>query len=124
MTTEQRRLFEEAPAPGLIVHTLVSRFVDHITYYRREETNARSGVHTPRAAALAGWAGATGAGLEPLYAAHKAFVLSDAVPHADETPVRMLDPAAGKTKKAHVWGYARGEFDAPQGVVRHECWAG
>ena len=45
-----------------------------------------------------------GAGLEPLYEAHKAFVLSAAVLHADETPVRMLDPGAGKTKKAYVWG--------------------
>jgi transposase len=26
--------------------------------------------------------------------------------HADETPVSMLDPGAGKTKKAYVWGYA------------------
>jgi hypothetical protein len=26
----------------------VSRFVDHIPYYRREQTNARAGVHTPR----------------------------------------------------------------------------
>ena len=36
------------PAPGLVAHTLVSRFVDHIPYYRQETINARSGVHTPR----------------------------------------------------------------------------
>ena len=29
--------------------------------------------------------------------------------HADETPVAMLDPGAGKTKKAYIWAYARGE---------------
>jgi len=28
--------------------------------------------------------------------------------HAEETPVDMLDPGAGKTKKAYVWAYARG----------------
>lgn len=100
----------------MLAHTLVSRFVDHIPYYRQEEINARSGVHTPRAT-LAAWAGAAGAGLEPLYEAHKAFVLSADVLHADETPVRMLDPGAGKTKKAYVWGYARGEFDTLPGVV-------
>jgi transposase len=36
------------PAPGLVAHTLVSRFVDHLPYYRQEQINARSQVHTPR----------------------------------------------------------------------------
>ena len=27
-------------------------------------------------------------------------------------PVNMLDPGAGKTKKAYVWAYARSGFDA------------
>ncbi|MGH8263337.1 MAG: IS66 family transposase zinc-finger binding domain-containing protein, partial [Steroidobacteraceae bacterium] len=36
------------PTAGLLAHTLVSRFVDHLPYYRQEQINARSGVHTPR----------------------------------------------------------------------------
>ena len=108
------------PAPGLIAHTLVSRFVDHIPYYRLEAIHARSGVHTPRST-LAAWSGAGGAGLEPLVEVHRAFVLSSAVLHADETPVALLDPGARKTKKAYVWGYARGEFDAQPGVVYDFC---
>ena len=36
------------PASGLVAHTLISRFVDHLPYYRQETINARSGVHTPR----------------------------------------------------------------------------
>jgi transposase len=108
------------PTAGLVAHTLVSRFVDHIPYYRQEAINARSGVHTPRST-LAAWAGAGGAALEPLYEVHKAFVLACAVLHADETPVAMLDPGAGKTKRAYVWGYARGEFDAQPGVVYEFC---
>ena len=44
------------PAPGLVAPTLVSRFVDHIPYYRQETINARSGVHTPRST-LAAWSG-------------------------------------------------------------------
>jgi transposase len=36
------------PAAGLVAHTLISRFVDHLPYYRQEAINARSGVHTPR----------------------------------------------------------------------------
>ena len=44
------------PASGLVAHTLISRFVDHLPYYRQEAINARSGVHTPRST-LAAWAG-------------------------------------------------------------------
>ena len=108
------------PAPGLIAHTLVSRFADHIPYYRQTQINARSGVHTPRAT-LAAWSGAGGAGLQPLFDVHKDFVLDCRVLHADETPVDLLDPGAGKTKKAYIWGYARGEFDAHPGVVYDFC---
>ena len=108
------------PASGLVAHTLISRFVDHLPYYRQEAINARSGVHTPRST-LAQWCGRAGAALEPLYDVHKRFVLSVDVLHADETPVAMLDPGAGKTKKAYVWAYARGAFAPMPGVVYDFC---
>jgi transposase len=108
------------PAAGLLAHTLVARYVDHLPYYRQEPINARSGVHTPRST-LAAWAGAAAAALQPLYEAHRAFVLSAAVLHADETPVKLLDPGAGKTARAYVWAYARGEHDDSAGVVYQFC---
>ena len=108
------------PTAGLVAHTTVSRFVDHIAYYRQEQINARSGVHTPRST-LASWSGQAGAALLPLYAAHREFVLSCAVVHADETPVAMLDPGAGKTKRAYVWAYARSGFDVSPAVVYEFC---
>jgi transposase len=108
------------PAAGLVAHTLISRFVDHLPYYRQEAINARSGVHTPRST-LAAWSGRGGAALEPLYEAHKRFVLAARILHADETPVAMLDPGAGKTKRAYVWAYARGAFDAVPGVIYEFC---
>lgn len=37
--------------------------------------------------------------------------------HADETPVAMLDPGAGKTKRAYVWSYCTTVYDTLQGVV-------
>ena len=108
------------PAEGLLAHTLVGRFVDHLPYYRQEQINARSGVHTPRST-LAAWSGRAGAGLMPLYEAHRAFVLGAAAVHADETPVNMLDPGSGKTKRAYVWAYARSAFDALPGVAYDFC---
>src|SRR5258706_6337388 len=108
------------PTAALLAHVLVSRFVDHLPYYRIEKINARSGVHTPRST-LAAWSGRAGAALTPLYEALCKFALSCRVLHVDETPVSMLDPGAGKTKRAYVWGYARGVFDAQPCVVYEFC---
>lgn len=108
------------PASGLLAHLLISRFGDHLPYYRQEAINARSGVHTPRST-LAAWAGQAGAALEPLYDAHKRFVLGCRVLHADETPVALLDPGAGKTRRAYVWAYARSWHDPTPGVVYDFC---
>ena len=108
------------PASGLVAHTLISRFADHLPYYRQEAINARAGVHTPRST-LAAWAGAGGAALEPLYEAHKRFILDAAVLHADETPIPLLDPGRGKTKKAYVWAYARSQLDTHPGVIYEFC---
>jgi transposase len=103
-----------------VAHTLISRFVDHLPYYRQEPINARSGVHTPRST-LASWGGAGGASLEPLYELHRAFILGCRVLHADETPVPLLDPGAGKTKKAYVWAWARSHHDPHPGVIYEFC---
>lgn len=108
------------PASGLVAHTLISRFVDHLPYYRQEPINARSGVHTPRST-LAAWGGAGGAKLEPLYEAHRRFILGCRVLHADETPVPLLDPGSGKTKKAYVWAWARSHHDPYPGVIYEFC---
>jgi transposase len=115
------QVFDNAlPTPGLQAHTVISRFVDHIPYYRQEQINARAGVQTPRST-LAAWSGQTGAQLMPLYEAHRAFVLGARVVHADETPISLLDPGAGKTKKAYMWAYARGAFEPEPGVVFDFC---
>jgi transposase len=115
------QVFDNAlPTPGLQAHTVISRFVDHIPYYRQEQINARSGVHTPRST-LAAWSGHTGAQLMPLYDAHRAFVLSSRIVHADETPISLLDPGAGKTRRAYMWAYARGAYEPEPGVVFDFC---
>ena len=108
------------PASGLVAHTLISRFVDHLPYYRQEPINARSGVYTPRST-LATWGGAGGAKLEPLFEALRRFILSCRVLHADETPVPLLDPGAGKTKRAYIWAWTRGLHDPHPCVIYEFC---
>jgi transposase len=108
------------PASGLVAHTMISRFVDHLPYYRQEPINARSGVHTPRST-LATWGGAGGAKLEPLFELQRRFILSCRVLHADETPVPLLEPGAGKTRRAYVWAWARSHHDPHPGVIYEFC---
>jgi transposase len=115
------QVFDNAlPTPGLQAHVAVSHFVDHLPYYRISQIHARSGVQSPRST-LASWNGKTGAQLIPVFEAHREFVLGSRVLHADETPMPLLDPGAGKTKKAYMWAYARGAFDPHPGVAFDFC---
>ena len=91
-------------APGLIAQVAISKYVDHLPLYRQEAIYARSGVAIGRTS-LAEWLGAAGVALQPLVAAMRGLLLSHPVLHADETPVAMLDPGAGKTKRAYLFAY-------------------
>jgi hypothetical protein len=44
-------------------------------------------------------------------------MLKCGVLHADETPVSMLVPGAGKTHRAYLWTYGTTQFDAMKAVV-------
>jgi hypothetical protein len=102
--------------PGLLAHVVVSKFADHAPLYRLQGILARSGVMIPQST-LGQWVGATGVSLMPLVQALKAQVLRCPILHADETPVSMLDPGAGKTKKAYLWSYAPTQFESLRAVI-------
>ena len=104
------------PAPGLLAQVVVAKHDDHLPLYRQSEIYARSGVHIPRSS-MAQWVGICGVRLEPLAAALKAFILGHDVIHADETPVALLAPGHGKTRKAYVWVYRTTNFTAQRAVL-------
>lgn len=99
-------------APGLIAQVLIAKYLDHLPLYRQEGIYARSGVAIPRAT-LAEWIGATGVQLQPLVAALKDELLAQSVIHVDETPIALLDPGAGKTQRAYLFGYRTAAADHP-----------
>ncbi|MDE2465706.1 MAG: transposase [Alphaproteobacteria bacterium] len=55
--------------------------------------------------------------MTPLAEALKEFSLGHDVIHADETPVSMLAPDKGKTKRAYVWVYRTTNFVAQRAVL-------
>ena len=103
------------PAPGLLAQVVVAKHDDHLPLYRQEEIYARSGVHIARSS-MAQWIGICGVRLAPLAEALKHFILGHGVIHADETPVSLLAPGRGKTRRAYVWVYRTTNF-APQRAV-------
>jgi transposase len=66
---------------------------------------------------MAQWIGICGVRLTPLADALKSFILGHGVIHADETPVSLLAPGQGKTKKAYVWVYRTTNFVAQRAVL-------
>ncbi len=104
------------PAAGLLAQVAIAKVDDHLPLYRQTEIYARSGVHIPRSS-MAQWLGICGVRLQPLAAALKEFILGHDVLHADETPVALLAPGRGKTKKAFVWVYRTTNFVAQRAVL-------
>jgi transposase len=104
------------PAPGLLAQVVIAKHDDHLPLYRQEEIYQRSGVHIPRSS-MAQWIGICGVRLAPLAAALREFVLGHRVVHADETPVQLLTPGRGKTKRAYMWVYRTTDFVTQRAVL-------
>jgi hypothetical protein len=55
--------------------------------------------------------------LQPLVDALQTMLLERGVLHADETPVAMLVPGNGKTRKAYIWSYSTSPYDPLRAVI-------
>ena len=108
------------PTAGLLAQVIVSKYADHLPLARQERIFARAGVEIPRST-LAQWVGHCGVELMPLVEALRTEVLACPVLHADETPVQMLKPGAGKTYRAYLWAYAAGVFEPLRAVIYDFC---
>ena len=103
-------------APGLLAWVGVCKFTDHLPLYRVEQITARQGVPIARST-LAAWIGRIGVALQPLSDRLAELLRQRPCLHADETPVRQLDPGAGKTRQAYLWAYRSNDFDTGPPIV-------
>ena len=104
------------PTAGLLAQVLVAKYADHLPLYRQEGIFGRAGLAIPRST-LAQWVGSAGVQLQPLVEAMRQELLNRSVLHADETPVQMLDPGAGKTHRAYLWSYCTSGYEPERLVV-------
>jgi transposase len=98
------------PAAGLLAQVIIAKHDDHLPLFRQEEIYRRSGAFIARSS-MADWIGQCGVRLEPLAAALRQYVLGCAVIHGDETPIKLLDPGAGKTQQAYAWVWRTSDLD-------------
>ncbi len=104
------------PTAGLLAQVLIAKHLDHLPLYRQEGIFERAGLAIPRST-LAQWVGQCGVVLQPVVDALKAELLAQEILHADETPVAMLNPGAGKTHRAYLWAYCTGAFAPLKAVI-------
>lgn len=89
---------------GLLAWVAISKYLDHLPLYRVEQIAARQQVTLSRST-LSEWIGRIGVALQPLADRLSERLRQQSCLHADETPVRQLDPGKGKTRRAYLWAY-------------------
>lgn len=90
---------------GLLAHILISKFVDHLPFYRQVQMFKRQDV-TIAESTINGWFNATCNLLEPLYQALKTRIMATNYLMADETPISVLTKdKPGATHKGYHWVY-------------------
>lgn len=94
--------------PGLLAHIITAKFCDHLPLYRQAEIFARSGVDLDRGL-MAEWLGHVAWLVRPLVDLIANHVMAGRTVHADDTPVPVLAPGAGKTRTGRQWVYLRDE---------------
>ena len=77
--------------PGLLAHSAIGKYCDHIPLYRQAEIYARDGVDLDRAT-LADWIGRIAWLVRPLADRIGEHVMAGSVIHADDTPIPVLAP--------------------------------
>lgn len=93
---------------SFLTHMIIAKFCDHIPLYRQAEIDARSGIEIPRSQ-RAEWLGHVAWLVKPLVELIADHVMAGRTVHADDTPVPVLAPGAGKTKTGRLWVYLRDE---------------
>lgn len=90
---------------GLITQILISKFVDHLPFYRQIQIFKRQNVNLAEST-INGWFNAGCRHLEPLFEVLKQKLLSTDYLMADETPISVLTKdKPGSTHKGYHWVY-------------------
>ena len=97
--------------PGLLAHTLASKFEDHLPLYRQERILQRVGIDIPRAT-LSHWVIKCSQLLSPLTKLLLAQIYDYDVAYADESTVQVLkEPGRKAESQSYMWVLGGGPPD-------------
>lgn len=94
------------PGPGLLAHTVLSKYGDFLPLYRLEDILSRNGIIIRRST-LCGWVAAAADLLRPLYDLMCHRVRQSHVIHTDDTGIKML--AKIQCENCKFWTYVGDE---------------
>ena len=97
---------------SFLADILVKKFADHLPLYRLSEILDRENIQISRQL-LSQWVLKSAQALKPLYDEMQRQILTSEVIFIDESPVKMLDPGAGKTKLTYMWVLCGGKANDP-----------
>ena len=92
--------------PGLLAHTLVQKYCNHLPIYRQHEIYAREGIEIPKST-MVNWVSQSAELLKPLIVELDKEIFSSRELHGDDTPIKVLSKSPKKTKTGRLWVYAR-----------------
>jgi transposase len=98
---------------SLLAHILVSKYVDHIPFYRLRQQFKRTSKFDIPASTLDGWFKASSELIAPLGQLMRHMIVQSTYLQVDETPLKVQDPTVkGKCHTGYMWPY----LDPVQGI--------
>jgi transposase len=92
--------------PALLAHIVNSKYGHHFRSTDRARSMPAPGCRLIGPPSRNGSRGPAGC-WPPLVSSLERYVLSAQKIHADDTPMPVLDPGRGRTKRGHLWSYVR-----------------
>lgn len=90
----------------LLAHILVSKYIDHLPFYRQIQMFKRDFGWEPAQSTMGDWMASCCQLLEPLYNTLKQKILASHYIQADESPIKVLDSdKKGKVHQGYQWVY-------------------
>lgn len=90
----------------LLAHILVSKYINHLPFYRQAQIFKRDFKRGPAQSTIGDWMAGCCKLLEPLYNTLKQKVLESDYIQADESPIKVLDSdKKGSTHQGYQWVY-------------------
>ena len=93
------------PTEALIAQVIVSKFGDHVPFYRQADIYTRQAITLDRAT-LGNWAGRACFHLQPIAEHMRQHLAAADRIFMDETTAPVLDPGRGRTKTGFFWAIA------------------